>query len=362
MTEARVLVLESPRKLVRHTFALPEIAADDALLRVEACGLCGTDHEQYTGALPAGYAFVPGHETVGVVAAIGPEASRRWGVSVGERVAVEVFQTCRECDPCRAGEYTRCRVHGITDMYGFVPVDKPPGIWGGYGEYQYLSADTLVHKVPEGLDPVEATLFNPLAAGIRWGVTLPGTAEGDVVAVLGPGIRGLSVLVAAREAGASFVMVTGHGEFDAERLETARGFGADLTVDVAQRDPVAALMDAAGTLADVVVDVTAKAPAAFAQAIDLARPGGTIVFAGTRGSREVPGFWPDTIVFKELRILGALGVDAAAYDEALEVLASGRYPFADLPRRVAALDDVDELLRDMAGEGQAPPVHGVLVP
>ncbi|MBV8236878.1 MAG: alcohol dehydrogenase, partial [Acidimicrobiia bacterium] len=87
-----------------------------------------------------------------------------------------------------------------------------------------------------------------------------------------------------------------------------------------------------------------------------------IVIAGTRGSAETPGFWPDLIVFKELRILGALGVDAIAYGAALELLASGRYPFADLPRRCATLENADDLVRSMAGEGADPPVHGVLTP
>src|SRR5947207_2306913 len=81
-------------------FDRPEIGDDDGLLRIEACGLCGTDHEQFTGALPAGFAFVPGHEAVGVVEAIGSAASARWGVTTGDRVAVEVFQSCRECAAC----------------------------------------------------------------------------------------------------------------------------------------------------------------------------------------------------------------------------------------------------------------------
>src|SRR5205807_9541823 len=131
---------------------------------------------------------------------------------------------------------------------------------------------------------VVATLFNPLGAGVRWGVTVPQTKAGDVVAVLGPGVRGLSVVAAVRDAGAGFVMVTGRGARDAERLAVARDFSADLVVDTAESDPVRALRDAIGGRADVVVDVTAKAPEAFAQAVALARPAGTVVVAGTRGS------------------------------------------------------------------------------
>jgi alcohol dehydrogenase len=359
---ARALVLSQPRELAERALTLPEIGDDDGLLRIEACGLCGTDHEEFTGELFPGFAFVPGHESIGVIEQIGTRAAERWGVRAGDRVAVEVFLSCRECASCRAGAYRRCAQHGLGDMYGLVPVDRAPGLWGGYAEYQYLAPDSMLLPVPPTLDSVTATLFNPLGAGIRWGVTVPETRPGAVVAVLGPGIRGLSVCAAVKDAGAGFVMVTGRGARDAPRLEAARDFGADLVVDVDRADPVVALREAAGSLADVVVDVTAKAPAAFVQAIRMARPGGTIVVAGTRGSRDVPGFDPDLVVYKELRIVGALGVDAHAYRAALDLLASERFPFAEVLRRTASFASMPALLRDMAGEGDAPPVHAVFVP
>jgi alcohol dehydrogenase len=362
MTAVRALVLDAPRRFSARAFDRPEIGDDDALLYVEACGLCGTDHEQYTGELNPGFAFVPGHEAVGVIDEIGPSAAARWGVARGDRVAVEVFLSCRACPACAAGEYRRCERHGLRDMYGCIAADRPPALWGGYAQYQYLAPDSMLLPVPADLDPVVATVFNPLGAGIRWTTEVGGAGPGDVVAVLGPGIRGLSAAVAAKEAGASFVMVTGRGPRDDARLAIAREFGADLAVDVATVDPVRALRDATGGPADVVVDVTAKAPAAFAQAIALARAGGTVVVAGTRGSTETPGFAPDVVVYKELRILGALGVDAPAYRAALDLLASGTYPFADLPREVVDLDGAEQLLRRMAGEGATPPVHGVIRP
>jgi alcohol dehydrogenase len=362
--DADALVLGAPRTLVRRRYPLPTIGDDDGLLRVEACGLCGTDHEQYTGHLRTPAAFIPGHEVVGTIERLGARAAARWGVQVGQRVAAEVFHSCRTCDACLAGVYRRCERHGVATMVGFVDVDRPPSLWGGYATHLYLNPDSMLLPVPDGLDPVLATVFNPLGAGIRWGATLPGTGPGDVVAVLGPGLRGLSACVAAKEAGASFVMLTGVGPRYLPRLDIAHRFGADLVVDVATTDPVRALRQAAGRGADVVVDVTAKAPAAFAQAVRLARHGGTVVVAGTRGDGvEAPGFQPDHVVYKELRVLGALGVDYPAYQQALAILASGRYPFDELPRRIATLDTLEPLLQTMAGlaDGDVP-VHGVVTP
>ena len=126
-------------------------------------------------------------------------------------------------------------------MVGFVDADRPPGLWGGYATHLYLGPDSMLLPVPAALDPALATMFNPLGAGIRWAVDLPGTRPGDVVAILGPGVRGLCAAAAANDAGAGFVMVTGRGPRDADRLALAAQFGADLAVDVATDDPARAL-------------------------------------------------------------------------------------------------------------------------
>ena len=342
-SSAEALVLTGPNTLEHRTFDLPDVTADTARLRIEACGLCGTDHEQYSGHIAAPFSFIPGHDT----------AAARWNVGAGDRVAVEVFRSCRQCEPCARGEYRRCVRNGLATMFGFVDAQIAPGLWGGYATHLHLPSDAMLLPIPDSLDPVLATVFNPLGAGIRWGATIPETKSGDVVVVLGPGIRGLCAAVAAKEAGASFVALTGLGPRDRDRLDIAHRFGVDLAIDVAVDDPTAALKRATGGLADVVV-----------QAVALARPGGTIVVAGTRGGGGAPGFEPDHLVYKELRIMGSLGVDFHAYRAAIDLLVAGRWPFAELSRRVAGFGDLSALLDTLSGADRdaIPPLHGVFSP
>ena len=362
--KAQALLLTGPNTLEPRDFDIPEVTADTALLRVEACGLCGTDHEQYSGHLAAPFSFIPGHEIVGVIEDIGSDAAGRWSVKAGDRVAVEVFRSCGNCKPCLSGEYRRCTRNGLATMFGFVDAAIEPSLWGGYASHLHLPSDSMLLPIPDSLDPVLATIFNPLGAGIRWGATIPGTGEGDIVAILGPGIRGMCAAVAAKEAGAAFVAMTGLGERDRARLEVAHNFGVDLAIDVSVDDPVAALREATGELANVVVDVTAKAPDAFSQAIALAGTGATVVVAGTRGGGGAPGFSPDPIVYKELTIRGSLGVDYPAYQAAIDLLVTRRWPFESLPREVVGFNGLSTLLDTLSGTtpDSIPPLHGVFAP
>ena len=156
------LVLEAPRRFDLRELPRPAVREDTGILRVDACGLCGTDHEQYTGALHPGRPFVPGHEVVGTVEELGPVAAERWGVAVGDRVAVEVFLGCGACDACRLGELRRCARHGLRTMYGLVGLAEGSGLNGGYATHLELRADSLLLPVPPALDPALATVFNPL--------------------------------------------------------------------------------------------------------------------------------------------------------------------------------------------------------
>src|SRR5207302_9947210 len=100
------------RRLELRERHVPDIDDDSELLRVEACGICGSDAEQYTGVLPVRLPVVPGHEPLGVIERIGDRAAKRWGVDVGDRVAVESTIPCGHCPACHAGRYQVCRRRG----------------------------------------------------------------------------------------------------------------------------------------------------------------------------------------------------------------------------------------------------------
>ena len=360
---ARAVVQEGPRRLRFEEFPLPVIGAEDALLRVEACGICGSDYEQYAGVLPVAFPVIPGHEPVGVIEEIGDVAAGRWGVKRGDRVAVETLLPCGYCLECVAGRYRLCRGKGVMSAYGYISTSTPPSLWGGYAQYMYLDPHSLVHRVSPELPPELAVLFNPLGAGFRWAVDLPGMKVGDTVVILGPGQRGLASVIACREAGAGCIIVTGLAA-DERKLALARRFGADHTIDVDAEEAVRRVREITdGHMADVVVDVTAYAVDAVSQSLDLARRGGTVVLAGTKGFKAVPDFISDKIVVKELSVKGAFGVDYPAYEAALRLIESGRYPLEEMHTHTLPLDEAEHALRLLAREiPDEEAIHIALVP
>jgi threonine dehydrogenase-like Zn-dependent dehydrogenase len=176
------MVQTAPRKLEPRTLPIPALEDDTALLRIEACGICGSDYEQYEGVLRTPMPVIPGHEPLGVIEAIGDAAARRWGVDAGDRVAVETLLPCHHCDVCLEGRYPLCPTKRI---YSYVPLDHRHGLYGAYAQYMVLDARSIVHRVDPTLPPEIAVMFNPLGAGYRWAVEIPGTGPGDVVLVLG---------------------------------------------------------------------------------------------------------------------------------------------------------------------------------
>jgi len=354
------IVQTGPRALEPRDLPIPEIDADTALLRIEACGICGSDYEQYEGVLRTPTPLIPGHEPLGVIAKIGDRAAARWGVDVGDRVAVETMLSCRFCGPCLAGRYHLCESRRI---YSYIPLAEEPGLWGAYSEYMFLDANTLVHKIDPALAPEMAVLFNPLGAGFRWAVEIPQTGPGDTVVILGPGQRGLASVLATRQAGAEKIIVTGL-EVDAAKLEVARQFGADHTIDVENENAkqrIRELTDGRG--ADVVVDVSSYATKPVAESLDYVRPGGTVVLAGVKGFKPVPDFISDKIVMKEISVRGAIGVTSSGYERAIRLIESRTQPLELMHTHEFGLRDAELAIRTLAREieGQES-IHSCLLP
>jgi threonine dehydrogenase-like Zn-dependent dehydrogenase len=360
---SRVVVQTAPRRLELRELPLPEIDDDSGLLRVEACGICGSDAEQYAGVLPVPLPVVPGHEPLGVIERIGDRAARRWGVDVGDRVAVEALIPCGRCPACRAGRYQVCRGRGGMFGHGYVPLAHPPGLWGAYADYMYLDPFSIPHRVRKDVPASLAVLFNPLGAGFRWAVELPGTGPGDTVLVLGPGQRGLASVIAARAAGADRIIVTGLGR-DAHKLAVARALGADHVIDVEREDARARVQELTdGRGADVVVEVTANAVEPVAEALRYVAIGGRIVLAGVKGFKAVPDFVSDLAVVKEVTIRGAFGVTSRAYEAAIRTIEAGTVPLARLHTHDFALEEADLAIRTLAGEVAGEEcIHACLVP
>ena len=359
----RAIVQTGPRRLEVRELPLPEIDDDSALLRVEACGICGSDAEQYAGTIPVQYPLVPGHEPLGVIERIGDRAARRWGVDVGDRVAVETPIPCGHCRECVGGRYNLCRGRGGMFAHGYVPLARPPGLWGAFADYMYLDPFSLVHRMRADVPAGVAVMFNPLGAGFRWAVELPDTGPGDTVLVLGPGQRGLASVVAARAAGADTIIVAGLAR-DARKLALATTLGADHVIDVEHEDVRARVKTlTAGRGADVVVEVSANAPEPVAEALHHAAFGGRVVLAGVKGFKAVPEFVSDLVVVKELHLLGAFGVTSPAYAAAIRLIESGRVPLAAMHTHDFALEEADEAIRRLAGEldGEAS-IHSCLLP
>jgi threonine dehydrogenase-like Zn-dependent dehydrogenase len=303
---------------------------------------------------------IPGHEPLGRIEAIGDGAARRWGVDVGDRVAVETMLSCRFCDACLAGRYHLCRRRRI---YSYIPLDEAPGLWGAYSEFMWLDAGSVVHRVDAALPAQTAVLFNPLGAGFRWAVEMPGTGPGHTVLVLGPGQRGLASVVACREAGAAKILVTGLA-VDARKLALARELGADVAIDVENEDARRRVLEETGGRgADVVVDVSSYSTAPVAEALDFVAPGGTIVLAGVKGWNPIPDFVSDKIVMKEIRILGAIGVTSSGYRKAIALLESRRRPLERMHTHDFALRDAELAIRTLAREvpGEES-IHSCLLP
>jgi alcohol dehydrogenase len=358
--KAYAAVVVATRTMEIQAFDLPVTGEEDGLLRVEMCGVCGSDPRIYSWTEPRRFPLIMGHELVGHIAELGNRAAARWGVQVGDRVIVEHLFGCGHCRWCLLGEYRFCAQH--QGYGGPTPSSVPPHLWGAYSQYMYLAPNSRVHRISEDV-PAEAAAMTcaNIGNGLRWVRTLGGATIGDTVVVIGPGGQGLAAILAAHEAGASRIIAIGLTQ-DEHRFELAGQFGATHTINLDQDDPVAAIHALTdGELADLVVDVTG-ATASFPLALDLARPMGTVVVGSNTGAEEAT-IVPSIIPIKELRVQGVNTHDTPAVRSAIKIVESRRYPIEKMVTHRFSLAEADVAVRAAGGEIELDGfIKGVIVP
>jgi len=275
----RAVTFQAPNEVAVEDVPEPELGRpDDAIVQIDASGICGSDLHIYHGRVPVEPGFTIGHEFVGTVLAAGPEFER---ATVGERVLGCFHTACATCAPCIRGDYHRC-AHGRTFGHG----SKLGDLQGAQAERLLVPrANLTLRRVPEGMSD-EVALFAGDVLGTGYhAVTHAGLRSGDTAAVLGLGPVGLCAIQAARAAGATQVFAI---DTVSERLDMARRFGAT-PIHLTDEDPkraIRAATDGAGV--DVVVDAVGD-PAPLALAISLVRDAGTVSGIGAyAGKGEVP--------------------------------------------------------------------------
>jgi len=267
------LVYHGPSAKSWEEVPRPEIAADtDAIVRVDATTICGTDLHILKGDVPAMVdGRIIGHEAVGTVDAIGGAVKN---VKVGDRVLVSCVSACGACRFCREGRYGQCLGGG-----GWILGNEIDGTQAEYVRVPF--ADNSTYPVPAGVSDEELLMLaDILPTAYEVGVLNGQVRPGDVVAVVGAGPIGLSAITGARLFSPSLVVAI---DLAATRLDAAKVFGADVVVNNGEQDPIAAVRDLTGGLgADVVIEAVGV-PATFELAAELVRPVGRVANIGVHG-------------------------------------------------------------------------------
>src|ERR1700722_2753807 len=273
----QALVYHGPGRKSWDEVRDPEITDDgDAIIRVEATTICGTDLHILAGDVPeVRPGTILGHEAVGTVVDVGDGIHR---LSPGDRVLVSCISACGTCRFCREGRYGQCLEGG-----GWVLGHTIAGTQAEYVQVPY--ADTSTYRIPDGASDEEILMLaDILPTGYEVGVLAGGVRPGDVVAVVGAGPIGLSAITCARLFSPAHVVAI---DLSDARLEAARHFGADVTINDSREDPMTVIKDLTGRLgADVAIEAVGT-PATFELAVRLARPGGRIANIGVHGGAAV---------------------------------------------------------------------------
>ena len=310
------------KALAIEEIAIPEPQQHEVVLKVGRCGICSSDVAMTSG---QGWTYAAGlslgHEYAGEVVALGPGVER---LRIGDRITAMPMSGCGRCASCLAGRPMSC-ANGMRMMMG------------GYGEFT-LADERFAIRLPASLSLADGALVEPLAAALH-GVAMAPLRCGESVVVLGAGPIGVGAIYWARRLGAGRVVASARSSRRAG-LAFAMGATAFLKVE----DLPAALPDTLRGLPDIVLECTG-APGVLAQAIDLVRPGGTIVCLGVCSLAD--SFVPATASYKEVCVRFACAYNLADFRFAVDTLDRGAVEPRAMVETTVGLNAVPELLEDM---------------
>jgi L-iditol 2-dehydrogenase len=321
-------MVEGKGKLVIRDMPRPVPDKDEVLIRVQYCGICGSDVHRYR----LGAALGIGHEFSGDIVEVGSKVK---DLQIGDRVAVEPHHSCGECYWCRQGAEI-----GLCDEF-YVGIEQYEGAFRTYVK----TKDYHVHRLPDGLSYEHAALIEPTTVALH-AVKLSGMKEGDTVTVLGLGPIGQLVARVARALGARAIYGT---ESSHSRIELARDV-VDEVIDINAANPVDRIMELThGRGSDIVFECAGSVSAAQ-QSLALARKGGTIVAVSICFDWvEIPF---SSIVLKGLTVKGFVCWSAGDYASALRLISDRKIDVAPLLTCTMPLDDIGEAFElALKGEG-----------
>jgi L-iditol 2-dehydrogenase len=305
----------------------PVIGDDDVLIRVKACGICGSDVHGYTG--KTGRRIPPlimGHEAAGIVEQTGGNIR---GLEKGDRVCFDSTVYCNKCQACRQGRFNHCERRQVLGVS--VPEFKRHGTFA-----EYVAVPSwIVFKIPDDLSFVHAALLEPASIGIHAANRALIRAD-ETIVVIGAGTIGLFILQACRLRGAEKVIAADINDF---RLDLARRLGADVVVNPRRADLKEAVLEQTdGKGADVILEAVGYART-FDTAVSLAKLGGYVVAVGNLEKKAE--FDLQQFIARELTFTGSYA-SAGEFTRCIDLIASGKINVEPLISEVLPLEQGQE--------------------
>ena len=321
----KAVVLNEINDLSLAQVGRPIPQSGESLVKILACGICGTDRHIYKGEYPSTKPIILGHEFGGVIEEVGPGSKFK----VGDLVSIDPNIVCAQCVDCKAGRTAFCP--SLTAL--------GVNINGGLAEF-VLTPDSQIYLVRPDLNPLHLAFIEPLACSIR-GLDLAALKGGEKVAVLGGGVIGLLVVQLAKLAGASEIVLVTRQKF---RRDVALETGATRVIDP-KAESVAEVLSGM----DVTFDC-AGAVETFNQAQKITRRGGSIVVLGLTAAGTKVEFNPFDVVVNELRIQGSY-LNPLTQSRAAELVSSGKLNLDVMISKVVNLSEVEAILSAEPAEG-----------